>query len=131
MNPCTLTFEFPSAHAAARFCAAVSGSLAPSHRVVDIPVAHEAEAEAIRAAAAQWGGLDETSVYQRLLAAGCTLDHHESDLYVKATDEARRIIASLPCVRATARTFTSQIDGTLWFDLPFMYDPFWQARRSR
>lgn len=32
------------------------------------------------------------SLYERLKSAGCDLDSHESDLYVKDTPEARKII---------------------------------------
>jgi hypothetical protein len=33
------------------------------------------------------------SLYRRLLEAGCEIDNHESDLYVRDTPEARAIIA--------------------------------------
>jgi len=81
------------------------------------------------------------SIYERAKAAGIEcgrgedrgMDHHESDLYLKATPEARRILKEWQ--EESGRNggvtyFTSQIDGARWMDIPFAYDPFW-ARRKR
>ncbi len=67
------------------------------------------------------------SLYTELLAAGVPLDSHESDLYAKLTPESERI------VRASGRSFTvftSQIDGQRWYDLPFAFDPWWDAKAA-
>jgi hypothetical protein len=66
-------------------------------------------------------------IYDTLKAAGCKLDHHESDLYVKATPEALALTAGAP----NRSFFTSQIDGQRWIELPFMYKPFWAAKARR
>lgn len=61
------------------------------------------------------------TIYEELKAAGCEIDNHESDLYVKATPKAREITKN-----CKGRSFfISQIDRELWIDLPFRYDPFW------
>jgi hypothetical protein len=65
----------------------------------------------------------QMSLYTELVAAGCEIDHHESDLYVKITPDSRPIIerhcwAAFPC------EFTS--NGAQWWDVAFAYDPFWQ-----
>ena len=73
------------------------------------------------------------SLYTELRDAGCTLDSHYSDLYVRDTVLAQEIIRGYhdangwPC-KPFAR-FTSPVDGMRWIDLPFMYDPFWEAHR--
>lgn len=68
------------------------------------------------------------TIYDALKVAGCELNNHESDLYVKATPEARRVLTGFPNVHPLP--FHSSIDGALWFDLPFMFAPFWdQVRR--
>ena len=68
------------------------------------------------------------TVYARLLAAGVPLDHHESDLYAKITDDSTRILAADRSL-AHVRRFVSAIDGQLWFDIPFAYQPFWDRLR--
>ena len=85
---------------------------------------------------------EQPPLYDQLVAAGCTVDHHESDLYVLDTPEARRVLAAFHAPMAAisksthetvsqVRTFKSEKDGRIWFDLPFMYSPFWQAKQRR
>ena len=66
------------------------------------------------------------TLYQALCAAGCRINHHESDLYVLLDRTAREILAGYN-VRYT--TFTNW-DDRVWADVPFLFDPFW-ARRNR
>lgn len=61
-------------------------------------------------------------LYDTLIAYGCNVDSHESDLYVKVTDVSQHI---LRCYGKAAQIFRSQIDGSAWYDVPFMYKPFW------
>lgn len=74
------------------------------------------------------------SLYQRLVDAECQIDSHESDLYVKATPEARAIVQQyreengLTNGWGLGGPFTSQIDGQVWIDLPFFYEPFWTKK---
>jgi hypothetical protein len=56
------------------------------------------------------------SLYTALRDAGCKLDNHESDLYVEATADARRILREHG---RTAYTFVNQQDGKLWLDVPW------------
>lgn len=68
------------------------------------------------------------TLYEQLRGAGCDLDNHESDLYVRATPKAREI------VRATGHShsyFVHQGSGEQWIDVPFAYDPWWQKRAAR
>lgn len=75
------------------------------------------------------------SIYQRMLAAGVQIDSHESDLYVPATEQTRKLIADYnqevkQGFRLETRTFTSQIDGKPWIDIFFAYEPWWIARSA-
>ena len=65
------------------------------------------------------------SIFKAIVAANVPRDHHESDLYVKATLEARAILAQY---EHSFTSFRNQIDGSLWFDIPFAFDPWWEAR---
>lgn len=63
-------------------------------------------------------------LYKACIEAGIPVDHHESTLYVKVTPESRILVEKYGLVKAT--TFTDNIEGCLWFDVPFAYTPFWE-----
>ena len=68
------------------------------------------------------------NVYEALKAAKIPLDHHESDLYCLATD-----LAVALCRRSgrSFHRFRSKVDGRIWLDVPFAYDPWWRKRCRR
>jgi len=55
------------------------------------------------------------------------IDHHSygSDLYLKVTPTSKKLSASFEGGRYV-QIFRDQIDGELWFDIPFAYIPFWE-----
>jgi hypothetical protein len=68
------------------------------------------------------------TLHEKLVAAGCEIGNHESDLHVKVSEEAIITIVehALFCdstMKMPAK-FVSNIDGSLWYDIPFAYDPF-------
>ena len=72
-----------------------------------------------------------STLYAALVAAGCEIDNHESDLYVRTTPEAMAIIrAKSGPMRSTIKTFHSQVDGKMWLDIPFAFQPWWDARAT-
>ena len=68
------------------------------------------------------------TIYEQLKAAGVPLDHHESDLYARVEPKSRAIVAAN---YPSAKMFRSQIDGELWYDIPFAYDPWWIERGQK
>lgn len=50
------------------------------------------------------------------------IDHHESDLYLRVTATSKALISRFQ-YKHMVKTFTDQIDGVLWYELPFCYDP--------
>ena len=70
------------------------------------------------------------TLYTDLLAAGCKIDHHETDLYVEASPRALEVIRAhgKRVDGWNAQRFKSQIDGSSWLDIPFAYDPAWNAK---
>lgn len=52
------------------------------------------------------------------------IDHYETDLYLRINDVSRVIIGAMNNT-ALLSTFTSWIDGTRWYELPFCYIPGW------
>lgn len=69
-------------------------------------------------------------IYRELLSAGVPIDHHESDLYAKVTDQSAAIVARYPS-RDNVRTFRHAVTGEAWYDIPFAYEPYWEARRRK
>lgn len=62
------------------------------------------------------------------------VDHHESDLYLKHGRIANDIIAKYrarSAMRVGISTFSSKIDGSLWYEIPFGYTPFWDANLAK
>jgi hypothetical protein len=71
------------------------------------------------------------TLYQELVAAGCEIGNHESDLHVKVTPESRAIVERWCWVDKLYRgasLFRSNIDGSQWWDIPFAFDPFWECK---
>lgn len=68
------------------------------------------------------------TLYQKLVAAGCRIDSHESDLYTPDTPEARAIVTAEGFHFVT---FIHQTERTSWLDVAFAYEPWWTARNVR
>lgn len=72
-------------------------------------------------------------IYNDLKQAGIPLDNHESDLYAKVTPDSKRIIGEYRergDITFRPQTFRSEIDGAMWYELPFCYLPWWEARQK-
>lgn len=77
------------------------------------------------------------SLYERAVAAlpASDIDHHESDLYLKATPEAEHILREWisdngfqNAAKVLIDRFRSSIDGQVWLDVAFQYQPYWETR---
>jgi hypothetical protein len=66
------------------------------------------------------------TLYEALVQAGVELDNHESDLYCEVTETSRRLVQSYS---VHAQMFMNQVDRSLWYVIPFMYDPWWGAHK--
>lgn len=86
------------------------------------------------------GGAVMGTLYADLKAAGCTLGNHESDLHVKLCPQAIHVLREHsmaeyrpagpsrgePWIKLTGCSqFRSEVDGTLWIEIPFAFAPFW------
>lgn len=71
-------------------------------------------------------------LYEQLRAAGIETDNHESDLCFPVTPESTAILKEQPeWRRESVTTFHSQVDGRLWYDVPFGFTPFWDKVQER
>jgi hypothetical protein len=59
------------------------------------------------------------------------LDNHYSDLYVLKNDISTKFVNGL-CVdqKRNVTTFVSQIDKKVWYDMPFMYEEYYEKRKK-
>lgn len=70
------------------------------------------------------------TLYQDLQAAGIECANWQSDLYFPDTKEAREILAKYPYSASISKPFKNNINGTVWREVPFAFDPFWAARAT-
>jgi hypothetical protein len=71
------------------------------------------------------------TLYEELTAAGIKTSNHESDLYFPITKESTLILAKYPTEKSNATTFTNQVEGGRWYDVPFAYLPWWEKRQVK
>lgn len=69
--------------------------------------------------------INNKTLYDRCIEAGLKTDHHESTLYLKDCPVAREILGQY---NQKFEEFIDNIDGENWLDVPFMYQPFWDAK---
>ena len=53
------------------------------------------------------------------------IDSWSSDLHVPVTTETTELVSRYE-YKQNVTTFNSNIDGSLWYDVPFAYNPFWE-----
>lgn len=72
------------------------------------------------------------SIYEQAkeLMQPSDIDHHESDLYLKVTPESETLVRDYE-FRRNVKRFISNIDRSVWFDIPFAFDPFWNKKIVR
>lgn len=69
-------------------------------------------------------------IYEQLKAVGVPIGSHESDLYAEVNAKSREIVSGYE-YKCNVTTFRNQITGTLWYDIPFAYTPFWDQKLNR
>ncbi len=67
------------------------------------------------------------SLYTDLIEAGIEVSNWQSDLYAPVNETTKAILAKHP--EQSKTVFRSQVDGKLWYDIAFAYDPFWKRRK--
>jgi len=68
------------------------------------------------------------SLFAECVERGIVMDHHESDLYIPVTIETTALCAQFGHVPTK---FVNRVVGGLWFDVPFAFTPWWDARVSK
>jgi hypothetical protein len=76
------------------------------------------------------GATMSNGIYEEMVAAGVETANHESDLYVPANPTTQQI-ADRYEFKCNVTRFINNITGTVWFDIPFAYTPWWDRRLGR
>ncbi len=71
------------------------------------------------------------TLFDEIKAAGIPFASHETDLYFPVTEASRAILERHPLQKSIAQTFTNQVEGGRWFDVPFAYLPAWEAKQAK
>ena len=59
------------------------------------------------------------------------IDNHYSDLYVLKNDISTKFVNGLYAdQKRNVTTFVSQIDKKVWYDMPFMYEEYYEKRKK-
>lgn len=66
-------------------------------------------------------------IYAEVTRMGIKTDNHESDLYIEKTAETEKLIADYE-FKSTVMTFRHAETGAIWYDIPFAYSPYWDAK---
>lgn len=69
-------------------------------------------------------------LYDKAVELGIPMSSYGSDLYLKVTKESTSLIEDYEH-RISVTSFTSNIDKTRWYDIPFGYKPFWDALAAK
>lgn len=68
------------------------------------------------------------SLYSDVKDSGGHISNHSSDLYIEV-NEVNTALLRKHGKRAT--TFVNQVTGKLCYDVPFAYDPYWDAVQAK
>jgi hypothetical protein len=62
-----------------------------------------------------------------MVEAGVKFDHHQSDLWVPKNETTTNILLGKGFTNEEVRSleFRCNITNSVWYDIPFAYDPFW------
>lgn len=64
------------------------------------------------------------SLYTDLIERGVPVSNWQSDLYCPVNETTTKLLKRHNITTATM--FHNQVEGGLWYDVPFMYGPYWE-----
>lgn len=70
----------------------------------------------------------EKTLYQECVECQIPMRNHASDLYIPANEDTIHLLKKH---NKRATTFLNQVEGGLWFDVAFAFDPWWVAKANK
>jgi hypothetical protein len=71
------------------------------------------------------------TLFEAIKNAGIPYSNHESDLYVPANEQTKAILIQYPLEYGNRQAFTNCVEGGIWWDIPFAYQPFWDRLEAQ
>jgi len=71
----------------------------------------------------------EDTIYKECIKRGIPVNNHESDLYIPVTAETAALVKFFD--KRPVSTFVNQVEGGLWYDIAFAFEPWWIKRTGR
>ena len=69
------------------------------------------------------------TLFDKIKELNIQYDNHYSDLYIPVTEQTIDLINEFGLMHSATK-FRSNIDQKFWFDVPFMYEPYWENKRE-
>lgn len=63
-------------------------------------------------------------------AAGIEINNHYSDLYIPVTPATSAILREYSKLTGETKLFIDQVTGKQCYDIPFAYEPYWEAKQK-
>lgn len=67
------------------------------------------------------------SLFDKVKALGIHFASHETDLCIPVNEQTKALIAEYE-FKSNVTVFTNQVEGGLWYDIPFAYSPAWKSK---
>jgi len=71
--------------------------------------------------------MKDVSLFEQIQKLRIQFSTHASDLYIPVNAQTQKLISQYEHKEIVTR-FISQIDKKSWFDIPFAYKPWWDAK---
>ena len=72
-----------------------------------------------------------SNLYEKCVEAGVPVEGRFGDMYIPVNPTTAELVkVHLKDGGTKPEIFTSQIDGKLWYDVPFAFKPFWEAKAA-
>lgn len=68
---------------------------------------------------------ENMTLFEKIVQLQIPHSNHYSDLYIPVTTQTTQLLKEH---NAPTNIFINQVEGGLWYDVPFAYDPYWAAR---
>ncbi len=69
------------------------------------------------------------NIFHAVLSSGTPYASHETDLYIPVNEKTRKLIEDYE-FKSNVTTFTNQVEGGIWYDIPFAYLPAWDCKQQ-
>jgi hypothetical protein len=68
-------------------------------------------------------------IFVKVKELGIPYANHESDLYIPVTEQTRQLMHDYEFA-SNVTVFQNQVTNTAWYDVPFAYLPYWEAKQA-